>query len=183
MEAWKEELYHYGMPERSGRYPWGSGERPYQRDSLKKNFGKTFERVNNGTYRKRKKRVDKALSRTQKQGKDKPNVSPAERTLKDVNRIVDDSGNVARKISNIKSSKKERQLRSEFQDEANKMSNNELRQVIERMNLEDTYVNKKTSRYSNGKSKALEVLDIAGDFASMGLSVAAIVATIYGLKK
>lgn len=26
-----DELYHYGMPRRSGRYPWGSGENPYQR--------------------------------------------------------------------------------------------------------------------------------------------------------
>ena len=25
-----DELYHYGMPRRSGRYPWGSGENPYQ---------------------------------------------------------------------------------------------------------------------------------------------------------
>lgn len=25
------ELQHYGMPRRSGRYPWGSGENPYQR--------------------------------------------------------------------------------------------------------------------------------------------------------
>lgn len=25
------ELYHYGMPRRSGRYPWGSGERPLRR--------------------------------------------------------------------------------------------------------------------------------------------------------
>lgn len=24
------ELYHYGMPRRSGRYPWGSGEEPFQ---------------------------------------------------------------------------------------------------------------------------------------------------------
>lgn len=24
------EIYHYGMPHRSGRYPYGSGERPYQ---------------------------------------------------------------------------------------------------------------------------------------------------------
>ena len=24
-------LKHYGMPRRSGRYPWGSGENPYQR--------------------------------------------------------------------------------------------------------------------------------------------------------
>lgn len=43
------ELYHYGMPERSGRYAWGSGDRPYQRlegkvskmeDRLKKKFAK-----------------------------------------------------------------------------------------------------------------------------------------------
>ena len=26
----EEELKHYGMPRRSGRYPWGSGENPYQ---------------------------------------------------------------------------------------------------------------------------------------------------------
>lgn len=25
-----DELYHYGMPRRSGRYPWGSGKEPYQ---------------------------------------------------------------------------------------------------------------------------------------------------------
>ena len=24
-------LMHYGMPRRSGRYPWGSGDDPYQR--------------------------------------------------------------------------------------------------------------------------------------------------------
>ena len=24
------ELYHYGMPRRSGRFPWGSGDNPYQ---------------------------------------------------------------------------------------------------------------------------------------------------------
>lgn len=26
-------IKHYGMPRRSGRYPWGSGENPYQRDN------------------------------------------------------------------------------------------------------------------------------------------------------
>ena len=26
-------LMHYGMPRRSGRYPWGSGEDPYQRNN------------------------------------------------------------------------------------------------------------------------------------------------------
>ena len=26
----KDILMHYGMPRRSGRYPWGSGDNPYQ---------------------------------------------------------------------------------------------------------------------------------------------------------
>lgn len=30
MEILERELAHYGMPRRSGRYPWGSGEDPYQ---------------------------------------------------------------------------------------------------------------------------------------------------------
>ena len=29
-----EAIAHYGMPRRSGRYPWGSGENPYQREAL-----------------------------------------------------------------------------------------------------------------------------------------------------
>lgn len=44
-----DELKHYGMPRRSGRYPWGSGEDPYQhgRDFL----GRVDEmRKNNFTY-------------------------------------------------------------------------------------------------------------------------------------
>ena len=31
-------LIHYGMPRRSGRYPWGSGENPYQRTALFKGW-------------------------------------------------------------------------------------------------------------------------------------------------
>ena len=43
MEAWRRQLHqneliHYGVKRRSGRYPWGSGDRPYQRSrSLNKN--------------------------------------------------------------------------------------------------------------------------------------------------
>ena len=28
--TYDDELYHFGIPRRSGRYPWGSGDRPYQ---------------------------------------------------------------------------------------------------------------------------------------------------------
>lgn len=44
------ELYHYGMPERSGRYAWGSGDRPYQRlegkaQRMEKRLRKKFEKA------------------------------------------------------------------------------------------------------------------------------------------
>lgn len=35
-----DELYHYGTPRHSGRYPWGSGENPYQHSSF---FLKTYD--------------------------------------------------------------------------------------------------------------------------------------------
>lgn len=37
-----DELYHYGTPRHSGRYPWGSGDNPYQHES---NFLKTVDRL------------------------------------------------------------------------------------------------------------------------------------------
>ena len=48
-ESANDDLMHYGIPRRSGRYPWGSGEDPYQhgRDFL----GRVDEmRKNNFTY-------------------------------------------------------------------------------------------------------------------------------------
>ena len=37
-----QELYHYGTPRHSGRYPWGSGDNPYQRNE---NFLKTVDEL------------------------------------------------------------------------------------------------------------------------------------------
>ena len=34
----KKELSHYGVPRRSGRYPWGSGDNPYQRNRSLLNY-------------------------------------------------------------------------------------------------------------------------------------------------
>ena len=39
-----EELFHYGTPRHSGRYPWGSGKDPYQRNT---NFRKTVSDLRN----------------------------------------------------------------------------------------------------------------------------------------
>lgn len=38
--AGSEELYHYGIPRKSGRYPYGSGKEPYQDDPKKRRLNK-----------------------------------------------------------------------------------------------------------------------------------------------
>lgn len=55
----QNELFHYGIKRRSGRYPWGSGERPYQDREAKrkeKNLAIGKERLEN--------RIREANSRT-----------------------------------------------------------------------------------------------------------------------
>lgn len=34
--TWNDELYHYGMPRRSGRYKWGSGKNPFHHGADRK---------------------------------------------------------------------------------------------------------------------------------------------------
>ena len=38
MVTWNNELYHYGMPRRSGRYKWGSGKNPYKHEKNRKAY-------------------------------------------------------------------------------------------------------------------------------------------------
>lgn len=44
----EEMLMHYGMPRRSGRYPWGSGDNPYQHSG---DFLSRVEELKAGTQR------------------------------------------------------------------------------------------------------------------------------------
>ena len=47
----EEILMHYGMPRRSGRYPWGSGDNPYQHSG---DFLSRIEELKNQDLAKRK---------------------------------------------------------------------------------------------------------------------------------
>lgn len=51
-----DEIYHFGVQGRSGRYPWGSGDRPYQRlegkrSSMERKLGRSFSKANKRTSR------------------------------------------------------------------------------------------------------------------------------------
>ncbi len=59
---YSNELYHFGIPRRSGRYPWGSGERPYQSAG-----GRSSDRVRRKEEKTRKRfdKLDKRISKKQ----------------------------------------------------------------------------------------------------------------------
>lgn len=40
MAVYGDELYHYGVPRKSGRYPYGSGKEPYQDNPKKRRLNK-----------------------------------------------------------------------------------------------------------------------------------------------
>lgn len=40
MAVYGDELYHYGIPRKSGRYPYGSGKEPYQSNPQKRHLNK-----------------------------------------------------------------------------------------------------------------------------------------------
>lgn len=104
-------LMHYGIPRKSGRYPWGSGERPYQGDSIstKKKHGllsfrknkqnKAEKAIQNLTKEQYEKEKEKALTRgtatevllfkndlTTKQMQDAVNRINIERQLSNISR-------------------------------------------------------------------------------------------------
>lgn len=59
------EIYHYGIPRRSGRYPWGSGDRPFQ--SAKGDIKKVQQRDTGISGYIRKKKQEKADAAAQKE--------------------------------------------------------------------------------------------------------------------
>lgn len=66
MYNYPRELYHFGIPHRSGRYPWGSGSRPYQSEEAKKErLSNRASRINQRTTKKFS-RLEKGITKRQK---------------------------------------------------------------------------------------------------------------------
>lgn len=62
-----EELYHFGIPRRSGRYPWGSGDRPFQSSGGKSSkTERKKQRVAKG-YAKSTRKLEKIDAKRQRQ--------------------------------------------------------------------------------------------------------------------
>lgn len=115
-------------------------------------------------------------ARTEKGGKDKPNISLAERTARDVKSTTDDLVNGTTKIlNNMKSNRK-------MKNNAKGLSNDELRERIARIRLEKEYNQLTANDINTGYDKTMRVLNTLGTAVSVGAGVVSIIAGVKNMK-
>lgn len=114
-----------------------------------------------------------------KQGKDKPNISPAEDVAKKGDRIVQESTKVGGKIVDMA---KSRHARKNFKDNAKGKSDDQLRREINRIRLEREYNSLTNEDTSRGYETAKTVLEVVGSVSTIALSAVGIYGTIKSIK-
>lgn len=137
-----EELYHYGIPRKSGRYPYGSGKEPYQDDPKKRRLNKD-ESAPKATS----KRPETIWSKHRK-------AQAAKKTAKEQE---------AKQAAAEKAA--EEKLKAEAKkpvsQKAKEMSDEELMRAINRLRLEQTYMSmiSATSPQKETVSKGKKFID------------------------
>lgn len=84
------ELYHYGMPRRSGRYPYGSGDRPYQ--SSGGTAGGVSSKDQKTSWRaKRLKKVQEKATKKEAEAKEKAKREAEAKRYGDIDEVFSDA--------------------------------------------------------------------------------------------
>lgn len=151
MAVYGDELYHYGVPRKSGRYPYGSGKEPYQDNPKKRRLNKDES-------------APKAISKRPESIWAKRRKAQAEKK--------------AIKDREARKAKAEREAKEKAKLEASKppiqkvkeMSDDELFRAINRLRNEQTYMSmiapeKKSPQVSKGR-QFIEKLKISTKDAS-----------------
>lgn len=115
-------------------------------------------------------------ARTEKGGKDKPNISPAERTARDIKNTTDDLINGASKT--LKSMYDNKKLKNN----AKGLSNEELRDRIARIRLEKEYNQLTAKDTHSGYEKTMRILNTIGTIVTVGAGAVSIAAGVKNMK-
>ena len=118
---------------------------------------------------------EKLFAQTIKGGKDKPNISPAEKLSKEAGNVASNSGKIYKVVKKAKDVKSGR--------ESKRLSDQELRERINRMNLEKQYEMLVEEDYARGHVTADEILDSVGAVVQIGGSIATMIAVAALIKK
>jgi len=203
--SYSDELYHYGIfgqkwgirryQNEDGTYTEAGKERyrttnPYASTGFREVTGShrktVFEEAEEENRRReeksnRKRDAEKTaddLLTQRKKGKDKPPSSPAEDVLKETGKAIDSADHLARTADKI-SKRKKKQDTPDLSD----MSNEEIKQKIERMRLEQQYNDLTREDTVSGWEKTSEILGLVKDVVVIGGSIATIAATVHSIKK
>lgn len=159
MRYYPDYLAHEGVKERSGRYRWGSGKRPFQR------LGGTAKGY---------------FEPNLKGGKGNDNKSAAEKNFSNTKNIVNDTRNI---VQNFPMTRKEKEYSSRVHQQAKRMTDKELRDTINRKNLERQYENVMMDGHvGTGRKRAERILAVAGSIAAVGASGATMYSAIQNSK-
>lgn len=195
------ELYHGGKG--SGRYPLGSGDRPYQhrggsyRLKIRSGDNKTRtvsanRNVKDKVSRKAKiakakkdiERVGENLSKQDvKVGKDKSPITRGEKLSRNVITIGNETNNLRKTVKNIKNREKARSFEKQERERISKMSDSDLRKEIDRMSLEKRYVDLSREKVSSGRDYVDDIFDGINSAALLTGSIVGTIALIRSLRK
>lgn len=115
--------------------------------------------------------VSSAFNPTIKGGKNNPNRSPAEVISKETGKAVNGTKDIVRATH------------KPHDTDLSSMSDDELRRIINRKNLERQYKDITENEISTGYKKIMAALDVIGGVTTVAAASATIATTVYTLKK
>lgn len=166
MAVYGDELYHYGVPRKSGRYPYGSGKEPYQGNPKKRRLNKDES-------------APKAISKRPESIWAKRRKAQAEKK--------------AIKDREARKAKAEREAKEKAKLEASKppiqkvkeMSDDELLRAINRLRNEQTYMSmiapeKKSPQVSKGRQFIEKLKTSTKDASELAININSLTKGVMG---
>ena len=137
----------------------------------------------NGGFRESARKAAPWFDQNIKDGKDKPQISPAEKIIKETSKATEGVGRIANRVQQKKDAKRRAEEKARKKKEMAKLSDEELRRRINRLNLEKQYSDLTRDDTDLGRVTFRDVLDTTADVASIVGPAVTAIATIWMTKK